>query len=216
VVIGSISYVILSENINEIFMKKKNIYIFDFDGTLTTRDTLLQLAFYFFKNGFFIKFLIFIIVFIGFKLKYYSNIDLKKKFVKLFFKNKKITHINSILESFLKTKVHYNIEVYDAFKHAVKNKEFVLIVPANFDIVVNAWLKMLDVRNVEVMATKVEYVNSAYTGGIIGDVCRGKIKAEQLKKRININEYFITSYADEKSDQYIMSLADEKIWIEKL
>lgn len=195
---------------------KKLLHVFDFDGTITKRDTLFPLAFFFLKNGFLLGFLEFFFIFIGFKLNLLSNLELKKSFISCFFKNRSVVNINLILHNYFTKNMLYNNSIYDYFLQSLRNKESVIIVSANFDIVIKIWLKSIDVSNITVIATCVGVENDMFTGKIVGNICRGKEKEEKLKKHININEYYITSYADEASDKYIMSLANKQIWVKNI
>lgn len=191
----------------------KKIYVFDFDGTLTKRDTLVPLSIYFAKKGYIKSFLTFFFNYVLFKLKISANESLKRNFAKYFFRGKSIDEIKELLYDFFETQVKYKNKVYNDFINAVKNRNKVIIVSANFDFVVNTWLDFIDLKDVIVVATELEIDNKYFTGRINGDVCRGLTKAKRLKKAIDTNAYYIVSYADEVSDRDIMSLSNEQIWV---
>ncbi len=188
--------------------------VFDFDGTLTNRDTLLPMALFFATNGRFISFGKFFYYYLGFKLTFFSNEELKRRFSKYFFKGKSVHQINKILLKFLQEKVDHNSSVYHDFLNSRSENDRVIIVSANFDVVIKTWLQSNNIgESVEVIATNLVCYNDIYTGEIHGNVCRGAVKSVELKKILDVKNYYIVSYADEASDIDIMSLADEQHWV---
>ncbi len=192
--------------------KKKKLVVFDFDGTLTQRDTLLPLAFWFFKNGYIKSYLAFLKAYMLFKLGLMSNAGLKNKFSLLFFKGD-IGSIQSVIKSFFEKGIAYNLDVLNDFKRCLDDSDKAIIVSANFDLVINSWLDYMNIDNVDVLATKLKKNNNIYLGGINGVVCRGKEKLLRISGHLDLNNYFIICYADENSDKYIMSIADEQKWV---
>lgn len=190
--------------------------VFDFDGTLTRRDTLFPMAIFLAANGYIVSFSKFFYYYLGFKLHLFSNEELKNRFAKYFFKGKSLDQINKILLEFIQKKVVHKTNVFDSFLHSLNNDYRVIIVSANFDVVIKTWLQSINIINidaVEVVATNLVCHDGLYTGEILGDVCRGSVKSIKLKNTIDIEKYYIISYADEASDVDIMSLADEQNWV---
>ena len=80
---------------------KKGIAFFDFDGTITTKDTLLE--FIKFSKGSFLFYLGFLInspYLVAMKLGLISNQVAKEKVLRFFFKNKDINEFNELCNKF--------------------------------------------------------------------------------------------------------------------
>ena len=189
------------------------ITVFDFDGTLTERDTFLPMSLFFLKNMHFRGFFRYICFYILFKFGKVSNEKLKTIFLKSFFKGKLNLELKKSLNVFFKEHLKINTSIYRCFKQSLEEGDRVVILSANFDIIIESWLESIDIKNIEVIATKLS-CDDLFVGNIIGNICRGEEKVKRFKEKIdNIEEYFITSYADEPSDQYIMQLANKVCWV---
>ncbi len=173
---------------------------------------MLPLAFWFFKNGYIKSYLAFLKAYMLFKLGLMSNGGLKNKFSLLFFKGN-ISSIQSVIKSFFEQGIAYNLDVLNDFKRYLDDSDKAIIVSANFDLVINSWLDYMSIDDVDVLATKLRKNSSTYFGGIDGVVCRGNEKSLRISEHLDLNNYFILCYADEDSDKYIMSIADEKKWV---
>ena len=86
-------------------MKKNEIYVFDFDKTLTRNDTLFGFYIFVAKNErlFFSKLFIYFSFMVLHKLNIISNNFLKKTGVNIFLKNKNISDIKKISSEYSKT-----------------------------------------------------------------------------------------------------------------
>ena len=65
---------------------KRKLYLFDFDGTLTTKDTLFDFLKFSFSKVYFINYLIFTPFFISSKLKLIEAGKVKEMFISKFMK----------------------------------------------------------------------------------------------------------------------------------
>ncbi|HBS25836.1 MAG TPA: hypothetical protein DD827_01710 [Gammaproteobacteria bacterium] len=194
-------------------MKTETAAVFDFDGTLTKRDTLFPMALFFARNRHVISFLKYCFYYGLFKFGLISNESLKIRFAACFFKGKGIEEIQDLLLVFVNKQLSLREEVYNAFKEHLNKGDKTIIVSANFDVVVESWLKSVNADIDAVAATKLHVHAGVYTGALEGAVCRGKNKAERLQAQIDISNYHIISYADEVSDVAIMNLANKQVWV---
>ena len=65
---------------------KRTLYLFDFDGTLTNKDTLFDFLKFSFSKVYFINYLLFMPLFVVSKLKIIDPGKVKEKFISQFMK----------------------------------------------------------------------------------------------------------------------------------
>ena len=158
--------------------------VYDFDKTLTYKDTLLDFFLEFSKNPFKILFYFLLMVFA--KLKLISNDSLKKWGVKLFLKGVSKEKLEQKAEDYAK-----KIKTNTVYKE-IDFKNRVLIVSASFE----EYLKPLFPANVQIVASKLEYENNKVKGLLFN--CYSKNKKTALKQLniLKINTLFTDSYSD--------------------
>jgi len=200
-------------------MSLDKLIVFDFDGTLTTIDTIFPLAKFYARNGARLRFTLFLVIAIAYKFKLISNESLKRCFVYLFFKDRSLKSTSYLNKNFFKT-VIYNKNIFHTFQKYQKLNEHVVILSANFKPLIDDWLVLHNMNGVSVLATELDEVDGVFSGKLVGSVCRGQNKVKRLASFIenglggNRHEYTIIAYADEASDQPVMSYADRAIWVE--
>ena len=152
---------------------KKEIAFFDFDGTITKKDTLIE--FIRFSKGVFGLYLGLVInspYLIAYKLNIISNQQAKQKILQYFFKDISVKQFNKICEVFSKEKLPMLLR-HAAVKEirTLQNKNFiVVIVSASPENWITFWAKQM---NVILIATQLEEKNNNLTGNILGNNCYG-------------------------------------------
>ncbi len=156
--------------------------IFDFDNTITTRDTLRPFASYLAcknKSGF--KLFLFYIVLVAYKLGLASDKSMKEFFLKFFIRGMDENEAGKVARSFFEEKLRVitNESVFEKLQGHVSSGDSVYIVSANFDF----FLKPLEKtwRLSGIIATETEKNGVVFTGKIIGNTCKGRNKTERIK-----------------------------------
>ena len=187
-----------------------NIAFFDFDGTITTDDSMLK----------FIRFVVgdlkFIIglgilspMLVIYKLKLIPNYKAKQLMLSYFFKGMaekdfiavarkySLEHINTILRFKAMEKIQWHKDQGDK----------VVIVSASIE----CWLKPWCDRNgLELIATKLEINDGIVTGRYQTKNCYGVEKVRRVKEAYNLSEYsHIYAYGDSRGDKDLLSLTNE-------
>ena len=190
---------------------KKEIAFFDFDGTITKKDTLIE--FIRFSKGVFGLYLGLVInspYLIAYKLNIISNQQAKQKILQYFFKDISVKQFNKICEVFSKEKLPMLLR-HAAVKEirTLQNKNFiVVIVSASPENWITFWAKQM---NVILIATQLEEKNNNLTGNILGNNCYGIEKVNRIKKLFQLAEYnIILAYGDTKGDIPMLNLATTK------
>jgi len=193
-------------------MEKKYIVAFDFDGTITTKDTLLE--FIKFSKGkfhFIFGFLLFSPLLIAYKLKIYPNWKVKQQIFSYFFKGMSIAVFNKFCEDFagkyqhlIKPKVMLQIDEY------LKQNFEIVVVSASIKNWVAPFAGKLKIPNV--ICTEIELNDHGVLTGKFSTLnCYGKEKVNRLLKNYPDREsYYLIAFGDSIGDRELLNFADEK------
>lgn len=188
---------------------KNVVAAFDFDGTITTKDTLFHFAKFVLGPFAFYKAIFFFLP-TAFKLfaKQMSNAKAKEVLFSLFFKSIEIEKLQEFGKQYaMEIDKILNKEAVEKIIYH-KNKEHKLvIVSASVEIWILPWAKQMGFE--KVIATKAEIQNGKITGKFASANCNGPEKPvrllEQYPKR---NDYQLYAYGDTTGDLPLLKLAD--------
>lgn len=187
--------------------------LFDFDGTITTDDSLIKFIRFVVGDIKTIWGMIFLSpMLIIYKLKLIPNYKAKQWLFSYFFKGMD-------KEEFEKKSEEYSLKHIDtilrpkAMKKIIWHKNqghTVVIVSASIE----CWLKpWCDRNNLDLIATKIEIKEDGVTGKFLTKNCYGVEKANRVNKNYQINKYeYIYAYGDSKGDKELLALADEAFY----
>lgn len=188
----------------------KKLVIFDFDGTLTRKDSMLELTRY--HCGFFrfsIGMLFLSPVLVLYKLKLYPNWKAKQHFLTIFFGGMDLEKFNAICEDFSKERLPGLIRPLALKKleeYKAKGDQMV-IVSASAENWLNSWGKENDLP---VIATRLEVQKGSITGKLKGRNCHGPEKVKRLKEQFNLQHFTeIIVYGDSEGDKELFDVATE-------
>ena len=187
--------------------------LFDFDGTITTDDSLIK----------FIRFVAGDVKFIwgmtllspmltAYKLKLIPNYKAKQMMLSYFFKGMSeerfrsiaqeysLKHIDTILRAQAMQKIAWHKEQGDK----------VVIVSASIE----CWLKpWCDKNALDLISTKLEIKEGIVTGKLLTKNCYGMQKAHRVKEKYNLSDYdCIYAYGDSSGDKELLNLADKSFY----
>ena len=187
---------------------KKEIAFFDFDGTITTKDTLLE--FIKFVKGSFYFYWGFIINapwLLAFKLGIITNQHAKEKILKFFFSKMPVSVFNEHCEQFA-TKIIPGLIRPGAQKELDTLSQVgvtVVIVSASPENWVGKWSKR---NSFDCIGTVLESKNELITGKLVGKNCHGEEKVNRIKDSYSLGDYeVIYAYGDNKGDWPMLNLA---------
>ena len=185
----------------------KKIYAFDFDGTLTTKDTLLEFIRY--AKGtlaFGLGFLRYAHLLVLMKLGIYPNWKAKQKVFAYFFKDMTIEDFDAICQEFAASSRHLlRPKGIEAINQALSEGSEVLIVSASIDNWVQPFF-----AEVKVLGTQIEVKDGKLTGRFLTKNCYGEEKVNRLKAIYpNRQDYHLTAYGDSNGDKELLAFADE-------
>lgn len=185
----------------------RQIVAFDFDGTLTTKDTLIEFIRYACGTGAFVKgFLRYAHLLVLMKLGLYPNWKAKQKVFSYFFEGMKIEEFDGLCQRFAKDNQHLlRLKGMEAIQQALDKGAEVLIVSASIDNWVKAFFNTLCV-----VGTQIEIKDGLLTGRFLTKNCYGQEKVNRILALYpNRSEYHLTAYGDSRGDKELLAFADE-------
>lgn len=196
----------------------QKVYVFDFDGTLTTRDSFISIIRYSKGNmKCFLGLLRFSPLLVLMKLHLYPNYKAKQKVFSHFFKGWNIDDFNDMCIDFAFEYKHILrikgiMELYKAMTSGSK----VLIVSASIDNWVIPFFYDDGVYDynedgpVQVLGTKIEVKDDLITGRFLTPNCYGKEKVNRIKGVLpDRSSYELIAYGDSRGDREMLKYADK-------
>jgi phosphatidylglycerophosphatase C len=191
----------------------KKIAFFDFDGTITTRDTLLEIIkFQKGKFAFLIGFLLNAPWLIAYKLKLFPNDDVKQKILTYFFSGTPELVFQQKCDLFAERKLPELIRPGALTEiEGLRARDFdIVVVSASAGNWIRKWTTGL---GVQLIATRLEVKEGLITGRIEGKNCHGEQKVVCIKEHLNLSEYEeIYVYGDSAGDKPMLALATKSFY----
>lgn len=187
----------------------KKLYFFDFDGTLTYKDTLFLFLNFYDSKKFRLQFIKFIPLFALLKLKLTDAEKVKKSFIASILKGQSQNKIEILAQEF-----------FDQFYPKIIREnalEFIqnidqettesFIVTASLDI----WVKPFANKfKMTLIATRAEFKEGVFTGNFVGKNCNGPEKVKRIQAEIGEKKYDKTlGFGDTSGDKEMLDWVDE-------
>jgi phosphatidylglycerophosphatase C len=199
----------------------RRLVFFDFDGTLTRRDTLWSLGRLLAgaksgTNGL-ASLARFAWLTALLKLRLVSNHDFKERFAKLLLADEAAERIERLVERFHDRHLPPNLNspVVHRLLHHVASGDEVYLVSSNYDFfllpLVRRW------RIAGVIASEAEVARGRFTGRLGGPACHGPEKLKRVTSQFGYARVRdAVSYGDDsKADIFLMSAVKEAYWVGK-
>ena len=193
---------------------KKKIYCFDFDGTLTTSDTLLEFTKYAKGRGrFLMVFLMYSPLLVLMKLHLYPNWKAKQQIFAHLFAGMRIEKFDALCRSFAEESQHLLRPKGITLMHeALVAGAQVFIVSASIDNWVRPFFDIRNLKGVQVLGTQIEVEDGKLTGRFKSNNCYGKEKVHRIAevlKSFERSEYEIEAFGDSRGDKEMLAFADK-------
>jgi phosphatidylglycerophosphatase C len=192
---------------------KKHLALFDFDGTITRKDTFIEIIRY--KSGS-LKLLggmlVLSPVLVMYKLKLIKNWRAKEIMFSFFFKDTPIQEFTALGESFAKEALPSLIRPSALIKireHQTLGHDIYIVSASAPD-----WIKpWSDQFGIKVMGTSWEIVDGKISGKIRGRNCYGPEKKNRILETLVPADYdTISVYGDTSGDREMLTLATKKYY----
>ncbi|MDQ0476403.1 HAD-IB family hydrolase [Chryseobacterium sp. MDT2-18] len=187
----------------------KKLYCFDFDGTLTYKDTMFLYLKFYNASKFRRQFIKHIPLFTLLKLNLLEAEKVKKSFISSVLKGEKREEIEKKSQQFFD---QYYPEIFrenalEFIENIDHSQTDCYIVSASLDI----WVKPFAEKfNMNLLSTQAEFKDEIFTGDFVGSNCNGKEKVNRIEKAISDKKYDKTiAFGDTSGDQEMMDWANE-------
>ena len=193
---------------------KKKIYCFDFDGTLTTSDTLLEFIKYAKgRSRFLMVFLMYSPLLVLMKLHLYPNWKAKQRIFAHLFAGMRIEKFDALCRGFAEESQHLLRPKGITLMHeALVTGAQVFIVSASIDNWVRPFFDIRNLKGVQVLGTQIEVEDGKLTGRFKSNNCYGKEKVHRIAealKSFERSEYEIEAFGDSRGDKEMLAFADK-------
>lgn len=199
---------------------KKKVYLFDFDGTLTSADTLLEFIRYACgRRRFFIGFALFSPLLVLMKLHLYPNYRAKQRLFAWYFKGMSIDNFDLVCRRF----AHHNQRLMrqkalDRLREIFHNNETLCVVSASIDNWVRPFFDNISKASrsdFRVIGTEVEVdTDGVLTGRFRTHNCYGAEKVRRVLEAMpqlksNRDDFWVVACGDSRGDKELLEFADE-------
>ena len=191
----------------------KSLALFDFDGTITTKDSLAEfIKFAVGKKLYYLGLLRLSPVLFMFVTKLLPNDVAKQKMMAYFFKGWCFDKFQTIADNYAQTEINNIIrpQALQKINWHKKQGHRVIIVSASMENWLQKWCESLEI---ELIATKLKVINNKITGKFLGKNCHGEEKVNRIKILLNLSTFnVIYAYGDSSGDKAMLELADTKFY----
>lgn len=187
----------------------KVVVAFDFDGTITDRDTLFDfIGFYLGMPRMIAGLFLLSPMLILYKLGFITNDKAKERLFSYFFKGKDEKDFNAVcadyknrISEILKPKAIEKLKYHQQEGHSV------IIDSASIVNWIAPWAESLGIDNV--IGTRIEIVDGIITGKFEGKNCYGQEKVRRLLEIYpDRGAYLLYAYGDSNGDKPLLDIAD--------
>jgi HAD superfamily hydrolase (TIGR01490 family) len=184
--------------------------LFDFDGTITTEDSLLEfIIFVRGKTRFVIGIFALSPILFGYAIGIVNHKIAKQWILRMFFRGMSKEHMEELGIEFIHQRLPQilNPHALDRIRWHQSEGHEVVVVSASAPPWIEPWCKA---NQVKVICTQLEFSEKRFTGKISGRNCRGKEKVSRIQENYNLDDVeFVYAYGNSKGDKPMLALANE-------
>lgn len=187
--------------------------LFDFDGTITFKDSLKDFIIYAVgKYEFYFSLVYLSPILVLYKIKIIPNHFAKRKLLSYHFKNWERDKLREVgknysryrIEKIIRPAALRRLEWHKASGHEV------VIVSASACLWLSEWCV---INALELICTQLEYSDNKMTGRFSTKNCYGEEKVSRIREYFDLSEYqFIYAYGDSKGDKELLQMADRPFY----
>ena len=194
--------------------KPVQIIAFDFDGTITTRDTFALFLRYFAGTPrWALNIILLLPIFMAYSVKIIDRNAVKAHVIRRFFKNVDANHLQTRAKQFAQDVIPNLIRpgALDTLKQKNLPPYTIYIVSASIEPYLFFWANTQNIHNV--LSTKLSMVNNRLTGEIDGINCWGVGKIDKIASEMSGTPYIIAeAYGDTRGDREMLHTAEASFW----
>lgn len=191
----------------------KTLVLFDFDGTITYKDSLIEFIMYAVgKSAFYFGMLRLSPMLVMYKLKLIHNQKAKEKMLSYFFKDISREDFNKIATQFALEQIDTIVrkKAIDKILWHQKEGHSVVMVSASIECWLRPWCEKY---SIELIGTKLAFIDEKFSGMFEGKNCYGIEKENRVRQQYDLKEFdTIYAYGDSAGDKELLGLADKSFY----
>ena len=182
--------------------------LFDFDGTLTRRDTYTRLLRYVAGSPrFYVSVAILLPAFAGYLVGRLSNTDLKIRMLTRILGGWSVGRYHELADQFAREHVPPLLreDAVQRLRWHRARGDRVIVVSASM----REWLEpFCREHGVELLCTEVEVVEGRLTGRLVGSNCSGVEKVRRIQRHVDLTQFVaVHAYGDSRGDREMLAMA---------
>ncbi len=186
-----------------------NIAFFDFDGTLSTKDSYLLFTRYLGPKKFVLGCVMLSPRIVGYLAGVHPNHALKEDFLRFFYRNKTVDELETLAGRFCSKIIPAILRpgAMERIRWHQNRGDAIVVVSACPRLILEPWCRRI---NADIIATELEVdAQAKVTGKIDGKNCWGEEKVRRIRSQYNLETYHeVFAYGDSKGDLPMLELAD--------
>jgi HAD superfamily hydrolase (TIGR01490 family) len=188
-----------------------NLALFDFDGTITRSDSLLDFTRFTLGSWQVLRTGVRLIPsLLAYAVKRINNQEMKIRFLTAFFQGFSLEAFQEAGQRYCRTRLSriMNPRARARIQWHLGQGDQVVVVTASAEEWIAPWCRELGLG---IIATRLEIVDNRLTGKLASPNCYGPQKVERIRAALDLSRYGrIFAYGDSRGDREMLALADEK------
>ena len=193
--------------------KLKKLALFDFDGTITTKDSLVDFIQFAVGKATYYKGLAKLsIMLTQYTLRIIPNHTAKEKLIGHFFQGWNTSDFKKIANKYGLSKIDKIIrpKALEKIDWHKQQGHKIIIVSASMKCWLQSWC---DKNKIELISTQLEIKDKKITGKFATKNCYGIEKVNRIKELYTLDDYdYIYAYGDSSGDKELLALADKSVY----
>ena len=189
------------------------IAFFDFDHTLTTKDSMVRFVKFHKGQKLWYSFILKkVLLLVKYKLQLVSGKIAKEALLTYFYKDVPEEELITWGNNFAKNKLNsiLNTHATAKLKWHLANKHKVVIVTASLPYWISAWAEQY---NIDIISSKAEVIDNKLSGKLDGENCNYQEKVSRINLRYNLSEYKeVYAYGNSKGDIPMLEMATKPFY----
>jgi len=190
--------------------QRTSLALFDFDGTITRKDSLAEfVAFGVGKARFILGLILLAPVLVAYKLGFVSNHAAKRRLLAHFFGGWDADRFRALAQRYAVERIDLIVRPLAMDKIAAHRGQGhrVAVVSASMESWLKAWC---DKHGLDLIATRLEVRDRKLTGEFATPNCYGPEKERRVRERYDLDAFDVVyAYGDSRGDREMLALADE-------
>lgn len=190
-----------------------NLALFDFDGTITSKDTFTPFIFHAVKPArLAVGKLALGPLVVAYKLGLVSASLMRRIVVRFGLRGRRSSEVQAAGEQYSRSRLAHVVrpKALERIRWHHARGDLVVIVSASLSVYLADWCREV---GVELIGTELEEQQGLLTGHYRGGDCSGQEKARRVRKRYDLTRYeTIYAYGDTPEDEAMLALANERYY----